>query len=245
MTASFPFAGGTLSQAQWRNMSKGWMRNGVVLHSAGSNMAVSLGTGLQLNVAAGYAWVSGEMIQYDSSTVTVPSTVSTEYIVARNNASTISVTHTTAVGDNDVLLATCVHTASAVTTLTDSRVYAGETALTILAGTGFDYPASGRLPTGIAIPYASRIVRWEAVTSSPDNTGTMSLTVIKDAYSTYTISSGTDLFTASVTGYKATARVSHDLAAGDYIRINIGSGATLTQTALTLYLAPIQVPILT
>lgn len=70
LTRSFPFdtgAGGNVTEAQWREMAKHWVNDGLI-STVGSAMAVTATTGMVLQVAAGAAFIQGHYGALDVAT---------------------------------------------------------------------------------------------------------------------------------------------------------------------------------
>lgn len=241
MAESYPWASGVVDVGKWELLTTPLLRKGVIAGSgvASAELGVTGSTASSVQVATGGCYLKGHYLN-QSETFAVPTlpTSTTRYIVVANTGTSLAIQAVSTVTTSHLLLATAVTNSSNVTTITDNRTYAGETALTTIIGTGFSVPATGWILTGIPIPYACKVIRWELVTTG--SSGTFSATVAKSSLSTFDTT--TTLFSPSVTNsrYAGPTRVSgQTMTEGQYLRVNVTGATTFTQIALTTYIAPI------
>jgi len=79
----FPFDNQASFEDQWRDMAETWQTTGIIVQgggmdSAGGDCAVSPGTGLQIEIGTGKAWIKGHMFKH---------TVDSEFLPISSNSS--------------------------------------------------------------------------------------------------------------------------------------------------------------
>jgi hypothetical protein len=237
----FPFdagAGADVAEAEWRKMARHWAADGVLVTGVDpgdrpDKLAVSAGTGLQVLVEAGEAWVQGHYAEWESQealTVASNSSGSTriDVVVVRadfvNNdieldivagtpgAGAPSLTENTSTWEIPLAQYTVTNGASAPTSFVDRRTFseAGATQIEVRL----------RRTTGVSIaPGFSTDVTWDTEDSDPwgfwssgsnltvpsGAAGTYLVTVLADPLGSATAIAGVQLNGANVAFVEAYA----------------------------------------
>lgn len=79
---SYPFNNQQVYEPEWRNMAENWRTNGVIIQgggmdSTGGECAVSPGTGLEIRIAPGKAWIKGHFFSHTDDYEYMPITPNT------------------------------------------------------------------------------------------------------------------------------------------------------------------------